>query len=206
MRKLLHQAFAVWASDRPYSEAAAMPRHHTTSHHDAGFSPAAPPAAAADRLSSADETTTAAGHKRETSPPRKVVTAAKLRVERTSESVKNRGSIDFAFLREQITLEQVLRHLGYLDHFVGRGAQRYGPCPFHTARRVKSRSFCVNLKKHVFRCCDPTCQVHGNALDLWATAHQLPLHQAAFHLAETFHLPTTRTREEATRNLKPVNS
>lgn len=206
MRKLLHQVFGVWASDQPYHEAASMPRQITASQNDARLSPASPSAAAAGPLSSADETTTAAGHKRETSPRTKVVTAAMRSVERTGEPVKNRGSIDFAFLREQITLEQVLRHLGYLDQFAGRGAQRYGPCPFHTAKRAKSRSFCVNLKKHVFRCCNPTCQVQGNALDLWASVHQLPLHQAALHLAETFHLNIRRTREEATRNPKPATT
>lgn len=69
------------------------------------------------------------------------------------------GSIDYAFLREQITLEQVLQHLGYLECLSGRGAQRYGPCPFHASKREKSRSFCVHLKKHAFRCCHPTCHV-----------------------------------------------
>lgn len=93
-----------------------------------------------------------------------------------------------------------MRHLGYLESLHGRGAQRNGPCPFHTASRQGSRSFCVNLKKQVFRCCQPTCDVHGNALDLWATARKLPLYEAALDLAETFHLELRRNREEATRN------
>jgi transposase len=195
MRKLLHQVFGVWASDQPYSESLSMPRQVPAN----SSSPSDPPPVPA-------ETTTAAGHKRETCPPSKVVTAATGNVERIVAGVKDpaqAGSIDYAYLREQITLEQVLRHLGFLDRLSGRGAQRYGPCPFHAARRRASRSFCVNLKKHVFRCCHATCQVQGNALDLWATAHSLPLYEAALDLAETFHLEIRRTREEATRNPEP---
>jgi transposase len=206
MRKLLHQVFGVWASDQPYDEAASMPRRTVVSVNDAPSSPANPPVASAAPLAWAAEKTTAAGHTREVIPQRKVVTAATGSVERISQPVKQRGSIDYAFLREQITLEQILKQLGYLDRFAGRGAQRYGPCPFHTAKRAHSRSFCVNLKKHVFRCCDPTCQAQGNALDLWATAHGLPLYDAALHLAETFHLQTSRTREEATRNFESATT
>ncbi len=197
MRKLLHQVFGVWASDQPYCESAAMPRQVNF---EIPSAPTDPPRA---------ETTTAAGHTREACPQSTVVTAATGSVERSGPEVKNpRGSIDYAFLREQITLEQVLKHLGYLDRFRGRSTQRYGACPFHAAKREGSRSFSVNLKKHMFRCCDPNCQVQGNALDLWALAHRLPLYQAALHLADTFHLQTKRpekgqpvTSESLTRSL-----
>lgn len=40
------------------------------------------------------------------------------------------GSIDFAYIRSQITMERVLRHLGYFDRLRGTGSQRRGPCPF----------------------------------------------------------------------------
>jgi hypothetical protein len=200
MRKLLHQVFGVWASDQPYDEAASMPRRLAAAADQAGSSSAPTSVAAAAPPTSAEKTTTAAGHTQEVILPRKVVTAATLSVAHAQEPVKHRGSIDYAFLRQQITLEQVLKHLGLLDRFAGRGAQRYGPCPFHAAKRPRSRSLCIHLKKHVFRCCNPTCQAQGNALDLWATAHRLPLYEAAIHLAETFHLQLTRTREEATRN------
>jgi hypothetical protein len=164
MRKLLHQVYGVWASNQPYNEAASMPRKAAASQVDAttSGSPVDPPP------SMATATQTAAGHKR-ASPQRKVVTAAAVNVEGPDPKVKAApapGSIDYAFLREQITLEQVLRHLGHFHGLSGRGAQRYGPCPFHTSTRARSRSFSVNWKSHVFRCCHPTCGVQGNALDL----------------------------------------
>lgn len=187
MRKLLHQVFAVWVSDQPYSEAASMPRQAQPADAAATIDPASSP-----------ETTTAAGHNREVNPQGKVVTAASSNVASCEEPVKesrpSRGSIDYAYLREQIDLQQVLRHLGYLDRLRGSSAQRTGACPFHQAKH-NSRSFSVNLKQHVFRCCDPACQAQGNALDLWALAHGLPLYDAALHLADTFHLQTQRTEK-----------
>jgi hypothetical protein len=198
MRKLLHQVFGVWVRNQPYCEAASLPRH-TESLPDVSSAAASPEDLP---LLAAAETQAAAGHTRD-NPQSKVVTAATASVAPRLAPVKHHGSpgsIDYAFLREQITLEQVLSHLGYLERLSGRGAQRYGPCPFHAVKR-ENRSFSVNLKKHVFRCCHPTCHVQGNALDLWARAHRLPLYEAALHLAETFHLQIQRTREEATRNL-----
>ena len=194
MRKLLHQVFAVWVSDQPFREAASRPRQ-------------AEPAAAPAADPALPKTTTAAGHKREF-PQGKVVTAANCNLARREQPVKeptsSRSSIDYAYLREQIELEQVLQHLGYLGRLRGSSAQRTGPCPFHQTKGKGSRSFSVNLKQHVFRCCDPTCQVQGNALDLWALAHDLPLYEAALHLADTFNLQTNRTREEATRKRATV--
>jgi len=201
MRKLLHQVFGVWVRNQPYCEAASLSRQRKTSA-DAPVAAAVAAAGSEDSSASAAvEIEAAAGHTRD-NPQSKVVTAATASVAPPRAPVKpesSPGSIDYAFLREQITLEQVLSHLGYLERLRGRGAQRYGPCPFHAAKR-ENRSFSVNLKKHVFRCCHPTCHAQGAALDLWALAHGLPLYEAALHLAQTFHLQTQRTREEATRN------
>jgi putative transposase len=108
-------------------------------------------------------------------------------------------SIDFAALRRQVTIEQVLRHLGHLDSLRGSGPQRRGPCPVHGSSHAGSRSFSVNFEKNVFRCFSPECGAHGNVLDLWAAVHHLPLGEAARHLAQTFGLDLqSGIREEAT--------
>ena len=191
MRKLLHQVFGVWASNTPFDEKLARSRHTPT-----------PPEAS----QSATKTETAAGHKRDVLPASKVVTAATVSVESLLKSVNQAsdttgsGSVDYVYLREQITLEQVLSHLGYLDRLRGAGAERRGPCPLHGATRERSSSFTANFTKNVFNCRHPECRAHGNALDLWAAAHRLPLYEAALHLAKTFDLQTTRHREEAARN------
>ena len=107
------------------------------------------------------------------------------------------AGIDFATLRQQVTIEQVLRHLGHLDCLRGSGVQRRGPCPVHGSSQAGSRSFSVNLHKNVFRCFCPQCGAKGNVLDLWAAVHGLPLGEAARHLAQTFGLALpSRIREE----------
>jgi DNA primase len=105
-----------------------------------------------------------------------------------------RPKVDFAFLRQQITMEQLLRHLGRFERLRGRGQQRRGPCPAHTSPTDLLGTFSVHLGKNICQCFQPECGVHGNVLDLWAALHHLPLYEAALHLAETFRLP--RNREE----------
>jgi hypothetical protein len=57
-----------------------------------------------------------------------------------------RPPIDFAFLRQRITLEQVLRHLGLFDDLRGRAPQLRGRCPFHEGDR-RRRTLSVHLGK-----------------------------------------------------------
>jgi transposase len=212
MAKLLHLVFAVWTTNRPFD------RQHFPWEQpsDTDMSPATPADAPGPQQSDMAmspvtpvEATPAealpgngkaVGHKREV-PAEKVVTTATAKVEPTPAAVKpptiepaERFPVDFAFLREQVGIEQVLQHLGWLDHLRGRGPQRRGPCPVHGQPADRSRTFSAHLGKNIFQCFDADCAAHGNVLDLWAAIHQLPLYEAALHLAETFQL--ARTREE----------
>jgi len=150
----------------------------------------------------------AAGHNTGSSPDQKEVTAdsthfgtrkiprqtaagnqpAPQGTDQTGSGVQGSRRIDFADLRSQISMTDVLRHLGMLPRLRGNGPQRRGPCPVHQKATETGRTFSVNVVKQVFRCVDPKCQAHGNALDLWAAVHHLPLHAAALDLAKTFHL------------------
>jgi len=96
--------------------------------------------------------------------------------------------VDFAHLRAQITMEQVLSKLGVLDRLRGQGPQRRGPCPIHGGEGNAGRPFSVHLSKNIFRCLHPACSTQGNTLDLWAAARHLPLREAAIDLARTFQL------------------
>jgi DNA primase len=102
--------------------------------------------------------------------------------------------VDFAFLRAQVTMEQVLRQLGVFAGLRGRGLQLRGPCPVHGQAGAKEQTFSVHLGKGLFQCFQAECGAHGNALDLWAAVQGLPLYEAALHLADTFGL--RRNREE----------
>lgn len=188
MRKMLHLAFALWKTNQPFDPQYALltasqdPLPETAEEN-------------ADPASSAHEKT--AGRKGQ-SPRNQAVTAAALSIEPTSTSVKQSvlTRIEFSELRNQVTIEQVLSHLGLLDHLRGSSTQRRGPCPIHDEHRSQSRSFSVNLQKHVFRCFHPPCGAQGNVLDLWAAVHQLSLREAALLLAETFQLRISSNREE----------
>jgi transposase len=189
MRKLLHLVFAVWKTNRPFDE-----HHFAWEPRPAVPTPGATPTAAAVAATNEE----AVGHT-QALPAQPVVTTAASTVEAAAPPVKPaapppRPRVDFAFLRAQITIEQVLRHLGVFAGLRGRGPQLRGCCPVHGQGGAKEQTFSVHLGKNVFQCFQAECGAHGNVLDLWAAVQQLPLYEAALHLAETFHL--RRTREE----------
>jgi transposase len=194
MRKLLHLVFAVWKTNRPF-DASHYPWENPT---DAAVPDGATAASAAATDSSNNE---AEGHKQD-KPAEKVVTSAHSTIKPAPPSVKPehpsaaaRPHVDFAFLRQQVSIEQVLKHLDLLHHLRGSGPQRRGCCPVHSHPADQERTFSVHLGKNAFRCFQKNCGVQGNALDLWAAIHRLPLYDAALHLAETFGLPRNREEE-----------
>jgi transposase len=183
MRKLLHLVFAVWKTDKPFD-----PNHY-------------PWEKAAGHQPAQEET---AGHKRDL-PAQEVITAAESKVKTAdapvkqvepSKSTSQSGWVDYTWLRQQITLEQVLQQVGCLDELSKRGSQRRGRCPVHTQAGDRNRSFSADLKKNVFQCFDPSCGIHGNVLDFWAAWRRLPLRDAALDLAATFHISPSLNREE----------
>jgi len=196
MRKLLHLVYAVWKTDRPFDK-----EHFPWSgSSDTQPSTTTPLSAEADTTPSADEK--AVGHKRDL-PAEEVVTTADSTLEPASPAVKpatpsavvSRPKVDFACLREHVTMEQVLQHLGYYASLRGRGQQRRGPCPVHSQPTAPERTFSVHLGKNAFQCFHAECAVKGNVLDLWAAIHRLPLYEAALDLAETFQVPRNREEE-----------
>jgi transposase len=205
MRKLLHLVFAVWKTNRPFD-----PGHYPwePAGVTATTAPGATAAAPEPVGGPADEE--AVGHKRG-EPAGKVVTTATPTVEPTPSAVKPaapsirvaRPRVDYAFLRQQISMEQVLAHLGLLSQLRGGGPQRRGPCPLHSHPAAAERTFSVNLHKNTFKCFYSECAVQGNALDLWSAVHRLPLYEAALHLAETFALPRSREEEPVPRTRDP---
>jgi transposase len=224
MRKLLHLVYAVWITNRPFAEqhvAGQTPgaadqnttaadslvsgQDATPAVLDKGRAPsgsndpaAANPAGAAAAPAGNE---TAVGHKRDV-PAEEGVTTATATVTAPVPPVKPplanrpaRPKVDFAFLRQQVSMEQVLSHLGLLDNLRGRGLQRRGPCPIHGQAGDTQPTFSAHLGKHIFQCFHAECRAQGNVLDLWAAIHKLPLYEAALQLAETFHLPRNREEE-----------
>jgi hypothetical protein len=195
MRKLLHLVFAVWKTNQPFDEGH-FPWEPTRDTPPATPAPA-PAVADAPEAAGNDK---AVGHKQD-APAQTVVTTASAKLEEATTPVNPppsappRPQVDFAFLRQQITMEQVLRQLGVLEGLRGRGQQLRGCCPVHTPARAKDHTFSVHLGKNAFQCFQAECGAKGNALDLWAAVRHLPLYEAALDLAATFQLRVNREEE-----------
>jgi transposase len=175
MRKLLHLTFAIWKSGKPFDPSHYhwdKPNHVATT--DNAMSITEGPQT--DIPMSANNQ--AAGHKPEAEPARKVVTAAR---NAQAAGVDEHAFIDFAHLKRQLTMAQVLDHLGLGSRLRGSSTQRRGPCPIHRGDG-RGRTFSVNLADNVFQCFDAACQKKGDVIDLWASVNAMSLRQAALDL------------------------
>jgi DNA primase len=108
---------------------------------------------------------------------------------------RHHGSLDFARLRDLVTMNQVLELLDW--HPVEeRGPRLRGPCPVHRSENSQSRSLSVQLDKHVYRCFAACCGSKGNQLDLYAAATNQPLYNAAVDLCQRLGIepPAAKTR------------
>ena len=115
-------------------------------------------------------------------------------------SESSRPIIDFAAVRDAVTIAQVLALLGFTPRSDHAGQQR-GACPLHGSTTGAASCFSVNTKAHTFHCFK--CGRSGNALDLWANANRLSIYDAAIDLCQRLNIPlpilappTTANREE----------
>jgi hypothetical protein len=194
MRKLLHLVFAIWKSGRPFD-----PNHYpwqapSQAGSDSGMSLPGP-----DNDKVMSQVEQAAGHKPDVPPARSVVTTACTDTVAETESVGESTRIDFAHLKQQLPLVQVLDQLGLTARLRGTGPQRRGACPLHRGD-ARGRTFSVNLDDNVFQCFDKKCGQKGDVIDLWAAVHGLSLRDAALDLVRTFGLEPAPRRGTEKRN------
>ena len=105
--------------------------------------------------------------------------------------------IDFALVRQQAPLAQVLELIGFRAT-TRRGPALRGPCPLHGATSPRSRSFAAHLGRHCWHCFG--CGAGGNALDLYAAATRQPLYAAALELCARLQLPVPWRRPARPRS------
>jgi hypothetical protein len=194
MRKLLHLVFAVWKTNRPFDT------KHFAWEQPSDTPPTTTTLTSNDVPSASNDK--AVGHKRDEPAKQEVVTTATATVVPGPAPVNpapatpsKRPKVDYAFLRQQGTMQQVLEHLGLLGNLRGRGQQRRGPCPIHGQPNDPQHTFSVHLGRNIFQCFHADCGAHGNVLDLWMAVRHLPLYEAALDLAATFSLPRNREEE-----------
>jgi transposase len=184
MRKLLHLAYAVWKTGRPFD-----PQHHPWE----GPTEAPPENAAMDEVQ-------AAGHTLD-EPARSVVTAAcAATVADTGPAVDGAGVwLDFAHLKKQLPMARVLDHLGLSVRLKGSGPQRRCACPIHRGDG-RGRTFSVNLESNGYQCFDAKCRSQGDVIDLWAALSQRDVRAAALDLVHVFGLEPCPTGGTEKRN------
>jgi putative transposase len=108
-------------------------------------------------------------------------------------STSHRPSIDFAAVKESITLAEVLALLRFTPSSIN-GTQQRGPCPVHGSQDPSSRSFSANLADHTFHCFK--CGAHGNALDLWTLTSRQNIYDAAVDLCHQLGRPVPNKDHE----------
>jgi transposase len=183
MRKLLHLAFAVWKTGKPFD-----PQHHPWE------GPTGETAAEVQQgQPRAGDEEQAAGHKPESMPAEEVVTAACADKVAGAGPVGEGTYVDFAHVKRQLSMGRVLAHLGLSGRLKGGGGQRRCACPIHRGDG-RGRTFSVNLKEDVFLCFDARCGKQGDVIDLWAALHQFDLRGAALDLVRTFGLEAAPSR------------
>ena len=180
MRKLLHLAFAIWKTGKPFD-----PNHYPWGQESEVKGTASGNEESTDIPRSQKEQ--AAGLNCPAQPVRKEVTAACAVTVAEIPPAGDGVFIDFAHLKKQLTMAQVLDQLGLLARLRGSGPQRKGPCPLHRGDG-RGRTFSVNLDKNVFHCFDASCGKKGDVIDLWASVNGMSLRQAVVDLVRTFHL------------------
>ncbi len=183
MRKLLHLAFAVWKSGRPFD-----PNHYpwqTPAHAEGNDSDMSSGSQGSDNGMSSESQ--AAGLRPDEPGVDRGLRG--LCRQRSGVGVGRRGRlfIDFAHLKRQLPLGACWTRLALSSRLKGSGAQRRGACPIHRGDG-RGRTFSVHLEENVFQCFDSRCGKKGDAIDLWAALHGQSLREAALDLVRTFGL------------------
>lgn len=101
-------------------------------------------------------------------------------------TVTARPAIDFATLRAQLQIADVLQLLDFVPRS-SRGPQQRGPCPVHGSTSTRARCLSVDLADNCFQCFH--CGAHGNALDLYARASKQSIYAAALDLCRRLSQP-----------------
>jgi len=182
MTKLLHQVFGVWTTGTDFD-----PKYEIQSSEPTPEKPEA--SGPTDESETPKEPTSKDVTEAPASlePVTEQLTEAieQLSNDATASNKKQtkRPAIDYAALREQVTLQRVLETVTRISL---RGVQHRGPCPLHEPTRTEGNKFSAKLKRQVFRCFDPSCGGQGNVLDFWQKYRGVELYEAAVDLAKTF--------------------
>ncbi len=195
MRKLLHLVHAVWSSNKPFN-----PEHYPWETPAEEPTPGQQIVEPATTTAHEDGTEDAAGRNQAQEVDSPAVTAANDVVGNEAMVVNEVPStqhyLDFAHVRSQVSVEEMLEYLGLRDSLRPSNGELRGPCPIHSKETDKRRRhFAVNPSKNVFRCF--SCDAQGNHLDLWAKLHDQTIYEAAQDVVQKFNLAPSPTKKRS---------
>lgn len=101
-------------------------------------------------------------------------------------------SVDFARVKELISLEEYLSVLGWKACRNEPTACR-GPCVVHGSTNPKSRCLAVNFSRRCWFC--QKCKIGGDVIDLYAAINNVEVHQAAIQLCQLFRVAVPELKE-----------
>jgi len=97
--------------------------------------------------------------------------------------MKAKSFVSFKTLKEQVSMEAILRHYGLLEDLEPRGQDGLtGVCPIHEG--VNPTQFRVSLSKNCWNCFG--CGRGGNMLDFVMAMEDKPLREAALLVQQWF--------------------
>jgi DNA primase len=96
---------------------------------------------------------------------------------------KDKNWVDYKTIKEQVTIEIVLKKYGFFDELKKTGPNIVGCCPIH--KGTNPRQFSVNLEKSIWKCFG-NCQAGGNVLDFVARMEGVEIREAALLLKDWF--------------------
>ena len=92
--------------------------------------------------------------------------------------------VDFQKLKEEISMEMILEHYGFLDELKVKGDRAMGKCPLHGGSNLNQ--FSVSLSKNIFQCFSGNCKAKGNILDFVATKEGISIREAGLKIQDWF--------------------
>lgn len=97
--------------------------------------------------------------------------------------------IDYATLRSEVGIEQVLELLAFVPTR-RHGHRLRGSCPIHAPGESRGDEFWVDLQTHRYGCF--ACGAAGRQLDLWTAAIGLDIYPASKELCRRLGIPIPR--------------
>lgn len=109
--------------------------------------------------------------------------------------------VDFQKLKQEVTMEMILDHYGFLAELKVKGDRAVGKCPLHEGSNPNQ--FSVSFSKNAFQCFSGHCRAKGNILDFVATKEGISIREAGLKIQDWFSVKAEKPEDRPERD-KPA--